>query len=84
VERGLQASAVGLDAAGTILEHFGAARRRKRVEQERKERGSNQGNTQSAKSLYHQSPIDFRCYLEMARFEPRPFLAQVLDLCCLA
>jgi len=35
-------------------------------------RGSNQGNTQNEKSLYHQSSIDFRCYLEMARFEPRP------------
>ncbi len=34
-------------------------------------RGSNQGNTQNEKSLYHQSSIDFRCYLEMARFEPR-------------
>jgi len=35
-------------------------------------RGSNQGNTQNEKSLYHQSSIDFRCYLEMALFEPRP------------
>jgi len=35
-------------------------------------RGSNQGNTQNEKSLYHQSSIDFRCYLEMAFFEPRP------------
>jgi len=35
-------------------------------------RGSNHGNTQNEKSLYHQSSIDFRCYLEMARFEPRP------------
>jgi len=35
-------------------------------------RGSNQGNTQNEKSLYHQRSIDFRCYLEMARFEPRP------------
>jgi len=34
-------------------------------------RGSNQGNTQNEKSFYHQSSIDFRCYLEMARFEPR-------------
>jgi hypothetical protein len=34
-------------------------------------RGSNQGNTQNEKSLYHQSSIDFRCYLELARFEPR-------------
>jgi len=30
-----------------------------------------EGNTQSEKSLYHQSSIDFRCYLEMAFFEPR-------------
>src|SRR4051812_36242181 len=29
-------------------------------------------NTQNEKSLYHQSFIDFRCYLELARFEPRP------------
>jgi len=29
-------------------------------------RGSAQGNTQNEKSLYHQSFIDFRCYLEMA------------------
>ena len=35
-------------------------------------RGSNQGNTQNEKSVYHQSSIDFRCYLESARFEPRP------------
>ncbi len=34
-------------------------------------RGSNQGNTQNEKSLYHQSSIDFRCYLEMALSEPR-------------
>jgi len=38
-------------------------------------RGSNQGNTQNEKSLYHQSSIDFRCYLEMALFEPRRFFA---------
>jgi len=31
-------------------------------------RGSNQGNTQNEKSHYHQSSIDFRCYLEMALF----------------
>src|SRR6059036_1307985 len=37
-------------------------------------RGSNQGNTQKQKSLYHQGFIDFRCYPEMALFEPRqPF-----------
>ena len=31
------------------------------------------------KSLYHQSSIDFRCYLELARFEPRPpVLARVV------
>ncbi len=24
--------------------------------------------------LYYQNPIDFRCYLEMALFEPRPFI----------
>ena len=36
-------------------------------------RGSNQGNTQNEKSLYHQSSIDFRCYLEMALFEPRRY-----------
>jgi hypothetical protein len=35
-------------------------------------RGSNQGNIQNEKSFYHQSSIDFRCYLELARFEPRP------------
>jgi hypothetical protein len=35
-------------------------------------RGSNQGNTKNEKSLCHQSSIDFRCYLELARFEPRP------------
>ena len=35
-------------------------------------RGSDQGNTQSEKSLYRQSSIDFRCYLEMALSEPRP------------
>ncbi len=35
-------------------------------------RGSNQGNTQNEKSLYHQLSIDFRCYLGMALFEPRP------------
>jgi len=40
-------------------------------------RGSNQGNTQNEKSLYHQSSIDFRCYLEMALFEPRPGRAEV-------
>src|SRR3954464_8452367 len=34
-------------------------------------RGSNRGNTQNKKSLYHQSFTDFRCYLELARFEPR-------------
>jgi hypothetical protein len=34
-------------------------------------RGSNQGNTQNEKSIYHQSSIDFRCYLEMALSEPR-------------
>ncbi len=34
-------------------------------------RGSNQGNTQNEKSLYHQLSIDFRCYLGMALFEPR-------------
>jgi hypothetical protein len=34
-------------------------------------RGSNQGNTENEKSLYHQSSIDFRCYLKLARFEPR-------------
>jgi len=34
-------------------------------------RGSNQGNTQNEKSLYHQSSIDSWCYLEMALFEPR-------------
>jgi len=34
-------------------------------------RGSNQGNTQNEKSPYYQSSIDFRCYLEMALFEPR-------------
>ncbi len=33
-------------------------------------RGSNQG--QNEKSPRHQSSIDFRCYLEMALFEPRP------------
>ena len=38
-------------------------------------RGSNQGNTQNEKSLYHQSSIDLRCYLELARFEPRPAAA---------
>src|SRR3954468_3779821 len=27
-------------------------------------RGSNRGNTQNEKSLYHQGSIDFRCYLE--------------------
>ncbi len=32
--------------------------------------GSDQGNTQNEKSLYHQSSVDFRCYLEMALFEP--------------
>ena len=36
-------------------------------------RGSNQGNTQNVKSLYHQCPLDFRCYLEVTLFEPRPF-----------
>ena len=35
-------------------------------------RGSNQGKPQNAKSSYYQSSIDFRCYLEMALFEPRP------------
>ncbi len=34
-------------------------------------RGSYQGNTQNEKSPYYQSSIDFRCYLEMALFEPR-------------
>jgi hypothetical protein len=34
-------------------------------------RGSNQSNTQNERSLYHQRSIDFRCYLELARFEPR-------------
>ena len=34
-------------------------------------RGSNQGNTQNKKSPYYQSFIDSRCYLELARFEPR-------------
>jgi hypothetical protein len=34
-------------------------------------RGSNQGNIQNEKSLYHQSSIDFRCYLGMALSEPR-------------
>jgi len=34
-------------------------------------RGSNQGNTQNEKSLYHRSSINFRCYLGMALFEPR-------------
>src|SRR5271166_1582681 len=34
-------------------------------------RGSNQGNTQNEKYPYYQSSIDFRCYPEMALFEPR-------------
>jgi len=34
--------------------------------------GLNQGNTQNEKSLYYQRSIDFRYYLELARFEPRP------------
>src|SRR3954467_12073981 len=34
-------------------------------------RGSNHGNTQIEKTLYHQSFIDFRRYLELAYFEPR-------------
>jgi hypothetical protein len=37
-------------------------------------RGSNQGNTQKNKFLYLQSFIYFRCYLEMALFEPRQVL----------
>jgi len=39
-------------------------------------RGSNQGNTQNGKSLHHQRSTDFRCYLELARFEPRPPIAR--------
>src|SRR4051794_15023529 len=39
--------------------------------EEAQRRGSNQGNTQNEKFLYHQSFIDFWCYLELARFEPR-------------
>ena len=35
-------------------------------------RGSNQGNTRNEESLYYLSSIDFRYYLELARFEPRP------------
>jgi len=34
-------------------------------------RGSNPGNTQNEKSSYYRSSIDFRCYLELAFFEPR-------------
>jgi len=33
--------------------------------------GSNQGNNKNEKSFYHQVTIDFRCYLELARSEPR-------------
>src|SRR5580765_3494001 len=37
--------------------------------------GSNQGNTQNEKAFCYQSFIDLRCYLELARFEPRPQFA---------
>jgi hypothetical protein len=43
----------------------------RRARQEDRRRGSNQGNTQNEKTLCHQSSIDFRCYLELARSEPR-------------
>jgi len=43
-------------------------------------RGSNQGNTQNEKSLYHHHSIDFRCYLEMTLSEPRPGLAGSVGL----
>jgi len=42
-------------------------------------RGSNQGNTQNEKFPYYQSSIDFRCYLEMALFEPRQIGYQLLS-----
>src|SRR3954451_4397882 len=34
--------------------------------------GSNRGTTQNEKSLSQQGFIDFRCYPEIALFEPRP------------
>jgi len=40
----------------------------------RKGHGSNQGNTQNEKSPYYQRSIDFRYYLGVALFEPRPVL----------
>ncbi len=35
-------------------------------------RGSNEGNTQNEKSLYHQLSIDFWCYLGMALLNHAP------------
>ncbi len=89
---GFRSLTEGVDTAShsSVTQHPGIRHEPRRNQLPR--RGSAQGNTQNEKSLYHQSFIDFRCYLEMALFEPRRLLrdriaktqgARKQPVCCL-